>query len=75
MGQIMKDAKAAADGHPYSPKEKGITRIGYEDLKHRIIDRFVTPPTGLTSTELQYWLNGYHEAQTDILQIIERMEE
>jgi hypothetical protein len=50
-----------------------ISPIGVEEFKRRISEQPVTPPDGMTVSELTGWLNGYATCQKYIFEIIDKM--
>ena len=66
----------------YTPPEKenrkmadGLTKMGYDEIFNRIVNRSVKPPQDLTVEMLNEWLNGYAQCQDDILTIISSMKD
>lgn len=51
----------------------GLTRIGYEDLIDRIVNRTLDPPRGITASGMTQWLNGYATCQHDIIDLIQSL--
>ena len=49
---------------------EGLTKMGYDDLMSRVVNRTIQPPDGMTVDKLHAWLSGYAKCQHDILEII-----
>lgn len=54
---------------------EGLTKIGYDQIAEKIINRVVQPPTGKTVYELAAWFQGYADCQRAILDIIQKMKD
>lgn len=50
-----------------------LTKMGYDNIVDRIVNRQVDPPKNLTVTALNAWLSGYAKCQLEILDIIETL--
>lgn len=56
--------------------EEGVlTKIGYDQIIERIVNRTVEPPTDKNCVELNAWLQGYADCQSAVLDIILRMKD
>lgn len=51
-------------------EDKGLTKVGYDDIIRRIINLTIKPPQNKTCYELNTWLEGYAECQSTIINII-----
>lgn len=49
---------------------EGLTKMGYDDLISRIVNRMVQTPDDMTVDTLNAWLTGYAQCQFDILKIV-----
>ena len=54
---------------------EGLTKMGYDEIFNRIVNRTVKPPQDLTVEMLNEWLSGYAQCQDDILTIIGSMKD
>lgn len=52
-----------------------LTKMGYDNITDRIINRIVQPPFDMNCSELNAWLNGYATCQNDILEIIGQLKD
>lgn len=52
-----------------------LTKMGYDNITDRIINRTVQPPNDMNCIELNAWLAGYADCQHDILDIIEQLKD
>lgn len=62
---------AIAKKEPCMPES--LTKAGYSQIIERILNMTVTPPDSITVRDLQHWIEGYIKAQTDILEIVNKM--
>lgn len=53
--------------------EKGLTKIGYDQIIDRIVNRTVDPPKDMNCFALNAWLQGYADCQNAIIDIIEKL--
>ena len=56
-------------------EDKGLTKMGYDGLIERIINRTIQPPNDKKWYELNAWLQGYAACQNNILLIIEELKD
>ena len=54
---------------------EGLTKMGYDQIIERIINRAVDPPVKKTCIELTAWLTGYADCQNAIIDIIRKMKD
>lgn len=54
---------------------EGLTKIGYEDIINRILNRTVQPPNDMRVETLDAWLIGYAKCQSDVLEIISKLKD
>ena len=47
-----------------------MTKVGYDGIISRIKNRTIEPPENFTLDQLNAWLDGYAQCQTDILNMI-----
>ena len=52
-----------------------LTKMGYDAIISRIVNRVVEPPNGKTTYELTAWLAGYAKCQNDVLEIIGKLKD
>jgi hypothetical protein len=52
-----------------------LTKMGYDQIAEKIINRIVQTPTGKTVYELAAWFQGYADCQKAILDIIQNMKD
>ena len=53
--------------------QESLTKAGYSQIIERILNMTVTPPDSITVRDLQHWIEGYIKAQTDVLEILNKM--
>ena len=51
----------------------GLSPIGIDNLKNKIINHSIEVPEARTLQELQGWMNGYAQCQKDILEILDNV--
>lgn len=54
---------------------EGLTKMGYDQIVERIVNRTVQPPNGKTAYELTAWMTGYATCQNDVLEIIGKLKD
>ena len=52
-----------------------IVKHNYDNVIYRIVNRKVIPPTDKDCYQLNNWLQGYAQCQTEIIDIITAMKE
>ena len=52
-----------------------LTKMGYDQIIERILNKAVDPPNGKTYTELTAWMNGYANCVNNVIDIILKMKE
>ena len=57
------------------PVREGLTKIGYDDIINRILNRTVQPPNDMRVETLDAWLIGYAKCQSDVLEIIGKLKD
>lgn len=57
------------------PVMEGLTKIGYDDIINRILNRTVQPPNDMRVETLDAWLIGYAKCQSDVLEIIGKLKD
>lgn len=50
-----------------------LTKMGYDNIIYRIVNREISPPGVMTIQVMNAWLAGYAQCQNDILSIIEAL--
>ena len=53
----------------------GLTKMGYDMIFDRIINRTVQPPDDMTIEMLNAWLTGYATCQNDVLEIVGKLKD
>ena len=54
---------------------EGLTKMGYDMIFDRIVNRAVQPPDDMTVEMLNAWLSGYAKCQNDVLEIIGKLKD
>lgn len=54
---------------------EGLTKMGYDMIFERIVNRTVQPPDDMTVEMLNAWLTGYAKCQNDVLEIIGKLKD
>ena len=49
---------------------EGLTKIGYDEIIRRIMERPVRPPTNMTVEPLNAWMQGYVECQNAVIEML-----
>lgn len=57
------------------PVMEGLTKVGYDDIINRILNRTVQPPNDMRVETLDAWLIGYAKCQSDVLEIIGKLKD
>lgn len=52
-----------------------LTKVGYDHIIDRIVNRKVEPPKDMNCITLYAWMTGYADCQHDIIDIIEKLKE
>lgn len=52
-----------------------LTKMGYDMIIERIVNRTVQPPDDMTVEMLNTWLTGYAKCQNDVLEIIGKLKD
>lgn len=52
-----------------------LTKMGYDQIMERIINRTVQPPDDMTVEMLNAWLTGYAACKNDMLEIIGKLKD
>ena len=57
------------------PVMEGLTKMGYDEIINRILNRTVQPPNDMRVETLDAWLIGYAKCQSDVLEIIGKLKD
>ena len=50
-----------------------LTKIGYDQIIDKIVNREIEPPKGMNCVALNEWLQGYADCQNAIIDIVEKL--
>lgn len=54
---------------------EGLTKMGYDQIVERIINRTVQPPEDMTVEMLNAWMTGYADCQKAVIDIINKLKD